>query len=104
MSDAENTPVEQTETETTTETTTTEEQSAQLQIGDIEAAVKVIDYASEQGAFKGWQVVQEVLVLRNRLVHFVRAVTPPEAEAAEGDAAETTEAAAEVPEAPGADA
>jgi hypothetical protein len=71
----------------------------QLQIGDIEAAVKVIDYASEQGAFKGWTVVQEVLVLRNRLVSFVRAVTPPAAE-------ETTDvvadAGADVPESPAA--
>lgn len=91
-----------TNTENTPEAT--EQQSAQLQIGDIEAAVKVIDYASEQGAFKGWNVVQEVLVLRNRLVHFVRSVQP-DTEATATEAAEaTSETTSEVPEAPGASA
>lgn len=67
------------------ETTETLEQSApQLQIGDIEAAVKVIDYAAENGSFKGWAVIQEVLVLRNRLVAFLESVTP--APETEGDA------------------
>lgn len=71
------------------ETTETLEQAApQLQIGDIEAAVKVIDYAAENGSFKGWAVIQEVLVLRNRLVAFLESVTPAPAPApeTEGDA------------------
>lgn len=48
----------------------------QLHIGDIEAAVKVIDYASDQGAFKGWPVINDVLAIRNRLVLFLQQVTP----------------------------
>ncbi len=91
-----------TDTVENTETVQPEDAATQpqLQIGDIEAAVKVIDYASEQGAFKGWQVVQEVLVLRNRLVSFVRAVTPPAAE--EATAEPVADAAADVPESPAA--
>jgi hypothetical protein len=93
---------------TATEAAPSAEQPAQLQIGDIEAAVKVIDYASEQGAFRGWNVVQEVLVLRNRLVHFVRSVTPPSEETAETTETDADEnrlpPVGEVPEAPGATA
>lgn len=62
----------------------------QLQIGDIENAVKVIDFAADQGAFKGWGTINEVMAIRNRLVVFLRSVTPAQ-EAASGEA--TTETA-----------
>jgi hypothetical protein len=38
---------------------------------DIENAVKAIDLAAEGGAYKGWQVINEVLNIRNRLVVFL---------------------------------
>lgn len=43
-----------------------------LQVVDIENAVKAIDYAAEQGAFKGWAAINEVLNIRNKLVLFLR--------------------------------
>lgn len=70
-----------------------------LSVGDIENAVKVIDFACEQGSFKGWSVINEVMGIRNRLVGFLRQVTVPVATAEEGAAA--AETAAEVPESPG---
>ena len=59
-----------------------------LQVADIENAVKAIDYASEQGAFKGWNTIQEVLNIRNKLVLFLHHAK------AEIEAAQAAEAAA----------
>ena len=44
-----------------------------LNITDIGDAVKIIDYAAEQGAFKGWTNIRQILVLRDRLEAFVTA-------------------------------
>jgi hypothetical protein len=82
--------------------TETPEAQPQLQLGDIEAAVKVIDHAANEGAFKGWQVMQEVLMLRNRLVTFVQAAMPAKEEGA--DETSTAVADAPVTEAPAAPA
>ncbi len=90
----------------TTEEGPADAQQTNLQIGDLEAVIKIIDHACEQGAFKGWQVCHEVFTVRNRLATFVAAVTPPAPESAETDAAPDAappaETASEVPEAPGA--
>jgi hypothetical protein len=55
-------------------TADTNEEAVQihLSVEDIESAVKIIDHAAEQGAFKGWGLIQDVLVIRNKLVHFIR--------------------------------
>lgn len=91
-------------TETTTPPEAVTEEAAtgpltplQLSVGDIENAVKVIDFACEQGAFKGWQVVGEVMGIRNRLVTFLRSVQVP----VSGD--ENSENGLDVPESPGAE-
>jgi hypothetical protein len=51
-------------------------QQPMINIVDIQNAVKVIDYAAEQGAFKGWNIIEQVQNLRNKLSEFVVAVTP----------------------------
>ena len=79
-----------------TETTDATDASAQtvpqddvLTPADIQNAVRIIDFACDQGAFKGWEVIQKVLLVRNRLNNFLLAVMPPQEEAAT-DAAPTT--------------
>lgn len=62
-------------------TTTTEAPPADapvLSIADIQNAIRVIDYAAEQGAFKGWNTIEQVLVVRNRMNEFLKAVAPAE--------------------------
>ncbi len=49
---------------------------ANLQVGDIEAVVRIIDHAAQEGAFKGWGVLQEVFTVRNRLVTFLTTINP----------------------------
>ena len=41
-----------------------------LGIQDIQNAVRIIDYAADQGAFKGWQTIEQVQNVRNRLAAF----------------------------------
>ena len=60
-------------------------QPANLSVTDIQNAIRVIDFASDQGAFRGWQTIEQVLLVRNRLNDFVKAVLPPE-DAAPADA------------------
>lgn len=47
-------------------------------LADLQNAVKVIDHACEQGAFKGWQVIDQVMAVRNKLVAFLVATMPKE--------------------------
>lgn len=51
-----------------------------ISIQDLQNAVKVIDYACEQGAFKGWQVIEQVIGVRAKLVTFLEAAAPAQAE------------------------
>jgi len=44
-----------------------------LNVVNIADAVKVIDYACEQGAFKGWTNIRQILALRDQLEAFVTA-------------------------------
>lgn len=50
-----------------------------LSIADIQNAIRVIDYAADQGAFKGWGTIEQVLAVRNRMNEFLKAVTPADA-------------------------
>lgn len=38
---------------------------------DIQNALKVIDFACDQGAFKGWSTIEQVQVVRTKLAAFV---------------------------------
>jgi hypothetical protein len=60
-----------------------------LSVADIQNAIRVIDYAAEQGAFKGWGTIEQVLAVRNRMNEFLKAVAPP-------DSADTTVPATQV--------
>jgi len=53
----------------TTATETTEEPSLGLQ--DIQNALKIIDFACEQGAFKGWNTIEQVRTVRGKIAAFV---------------------------------
>jgi hypothetical protein len=79
----------QTETVAAPETPVTEVPS--LTLADVKNAVNVIDHAAEQGAFKGWNVIAQVMQVRNRLATFVETAAP-KTEAAPVDTA-TDEAA-----------
>ena len=57
---------------------------------DLQNAVKVIDYACEQGAFKGWQTIEQVSAVRRKLMDFIQAATPAD-ELVEEPATEVTE-------------
>jgi hypothetical protein len=70
------------------------EPSVGLAFADIENAVKIIDYACDQGAFKGWQIIQQVFDVRARLNGFVEAARAQQEEAS---AASEGEVAADTP-------
>jgi hypothetical protein len=42
-----------------------------LGIQDIQNALKIIDFAAEQGAFKGWNTIEQVLAVRSKIAAFV---------------------------------
>ena len=46
-----------------------------LNVTDIADAVKIIDYAAEQGAYRGWDNIRQILVVRDRLDAFVTAAS-----------------------------
>lgn len=69
-----------------TEVQTPAEDAPSLGIQDIQNALKIIDFAAEQGAFKGWNTIQQVLTVRGKIAAFVayaeaNADQPAEAEA-----------------------
>jgi hypothetical protein len=47
-----------------------------LSTTDILNAVKVIDFACDQGAFKGWNTLENVARVRAKLLGFLQAVAP----------------------------
>jgi hypothetical protein len=69
-----------------------EQPQVNLNITDISDAIKVLDYAAEQGAYRGWANIRQVIALRDRLDAFVTAagahIAPPEGPQAEGPQAE----------------
>lgn len=64
---------------------------AAIGVVDLQNAVKIIDHAAEQGAFKGWQVIEQVIAVRNKLNAFVTAALA--AQQAEQEAASAAAAA-----------
>lgn len=60
---------------------TPEASAPAIQITDLQNAVQIIDYACEQGAFKGWKVIEQVIAVREKLATFLAAATPAPTEA-----------------------
>jgi hypothetical protein len=78
-----------------------------LNITDIADAVKIIDYAAEQGAFKGWGNIRQILIVRDRLDMFIAAAnaanaasTPAEQPAEEASAVNSAASELDEAEAP----
>lgn len=67
-----------------------------ISILDLQNAIKVIDYACDQGAFKGWAVIEQVAAVRTKLSAFVEAAAPKDekAESAEKSQAKAKKAPA----------
>lgn len=51
--------------------TSNEAQAPSLGMVDIQNALKIIDFACEQGAFKGWNTITQVQTVRNKLATFL---------------------------------
>lgn len=70
--------------QTTTEVT--------LSLQDIDNTIKVIDYACEQGAFKGWTTIEQVIGVRSKLANFLMIAAQQQGAPSEPEVAEPTEA------------
>lgn len=44
-----------------------------IDLADLQNVVKVIDYACEQGAYRGWAVIEQVMAVRAKLTVFLNA-------------------------------
>lgn len=64
--------------QTSTPVETKETESITINLADLQNVVRVLDHACEQGAFKGWQVIEQVFTLRAKIANFVAASLPPE--------------------------
>jgi|TARA_R110002074_G_scaffold73860_1_gene169331 hypothetical protein len=64
--------------------TVAEEAAPQLTLGDISTMVQIIDLCSKRGGFEGPEL-EAVGGLRSRVVKFLEANAPKDAEAPEGD-------------------
>jgi hypothetical protein len=42
-----------------------------INVNDLAAGVKLIDIAAEAGAYRGWELIRQALVVRDRLNSFV---------------------------------
>lgn len=59
-------------TENNSEQTTEEANAISFDVvSELKNAVQIIDHAAEQGAFKGWNVINQVLGCRSRLVAYI---------------------------------
>ena len=72
----------------TTPEATPEANTTGLNLVDIKNAVAVIDHACGEGAYKGWELINQVWAVRHKLTSFIEAVEPP------APVEETTEAPA----------
>ena len=54
-----------------TDTTAPQPDAPSLGLVDIQNALKVIDFACDQGAFKGWSTIEQVQLVRTKLAAFV---------------------------------
>lgn len=68
--------------------TSNDVQAPSLGMIDIQNALKIIDYACEQGAFKGWNTITQVQSVRNKLATFLAVA---EAATASAEATENVE-------------
>lgn len=50
-----------------------------LQVQDLQNLLQIVDYAADQGAFKGWATMAQVFAVRQKLNAFLQAVAPKEA-------------------------
>lgn len=50
-----------------------ENNQVQLNIQDLQNYLQIIDYAAEQGIFRGWTVISQVYEVRMRLYNFLLA-------------------------------
>jgi len=77
------------------------QENPSLGIQDIKNALSVIDHAAEQGAFKGWNTIEQVMAVRARLSNFVNFAQQQSTPAADTDDATeaTLESASEAGEA-----
>ena len=48
-----------------------------LDINDLVNAVKIIDFACDQGAFRGWDSINGVKQVRDKLSNFVDSIPKP---------------------------
>ena len=46
-------------------------ETAPVTLSDVADAVKIIDYAADQGAFRGWTNIRQILAVRDRLEAFI---------------------------------
>lgn len=51
-----------------------------LNLNDLKNLLIILDYASDQGAFKGWNNIRKVLALRDKLDDFIKANSPDSAD------------------------
>lgn len=76
-----------------------------LNIVDLKNLLSVVDYAAQQGAFKGWETINQVLQVREKLAAFLMAAQQAEEAQRAQQEEELTfvspeEAPAQAPEAP----
>lgn len=48
-----------------------ESTEATLNVTDIADLLKIVDYAADQGAYRGWANIRQVLAVRDRVEKFV---------------------------------
>lgn len=70
-----------------------ETQMVNLNVTDIADAVRIIDYAAEQGAYRGWHNIRQIMILRDKLDAFVTAASAVTEQAEEKPAENPVEAA-----------
>lgn len=60
---------------------------------DLLAAVMLIDFAADQGVFKGWENMNKAFIVRTRLANFAQqwAGVVPDADPTANETTETTE-------------
>lgn len=68
---------------TTIETPAPATDQPPLGIQDLTNALQIIDFAAEQGAFKGWATITQVMQVRNRIETFLKSVPTQETAEAE---------------------
>ncbi len=72
------------------EVTTNEEQNPSLGIEELIGAIQAIDIACEEGAYKGWEKIQQVFAVRHRLMIFVNFLQERMEEASKSAVGEAT--------------